>query len=601
MSMFNLGKDDKKKTSKEEKLIEALRSLGVSNEHIDTVFRHQKVSQRPFIEVVRDIGFPESEVVAEAMSIAYNKDYVNPLEVISLVPQDFPEFDKLSVIASKSICPVGYNEETKTFRIAISESKQEVTVNSDFGLALRGYSVEPVFASQETIENTFLKVFSQTKKDVDVLLERVNRGENVETTEVIRKIVRHACFSGVSDIHFNPLEYTGMVKFRVDGDIVEFCALPKEYFERCINTIKRDGQINDEIEDTRESSYNPNDPEMDRYSFRVQLSKTVRGVAAIFRILDSQNNTASIDAIGFDDETKNKLIDLTEKSAGLVLITGPTGSGKTTTLYSLLKLIDPIKTAIHTVENPVEYRFGSWNQHEINRRDDEKDEGYKWQKFFKGLLRNDIDVGLLGEVRDKSTADAALQLSNTGHLVWTTLHTNSAGRAITRLSEMKVNMGAFADVALAIMAQRLVKKLCPHCKEKIEGEDREQTISEILSVLSESYPKMEEKEKDKWNKLIGFNFEESTDKKEELEKHDSLYIAKGCEHCMNTGYKGRKAVYELLPIDKTNRSQIAKGATGDEVMDKIPLTRRMWGVGIEAILSSETTLMELKRRVNKED
>ena len=164
MSMFNLGKDDKKKTSKEEKLIEALRSLGVSDEHIDTVFRHQKVSQRPFIEVVRDIGFPESEVVAEAMSIAYNKDYINPLEVISLVPQDFPEFEKLSVIASKSICPVGYNEETKTFRVAISESKQEVTVNSDFGLSLRGYNVEPVFASQETIENTFLKVFSQTKK-----------------------------------------------------------------------------------------------------------------------------------------------------------------------------------------------------------------------------------------------------------------------------------------------------------------------------------------------------------------------------------------------------------------------------------------------------
>lgn len=611
MSAKIFNNSENSRLSKEQMLINALIELGVNQEHIDTVLRHKKMSRKSFINVIREVGFPESETVAEAMSLAFGKSYIDPISVQELNPADFPEIEKLRSLAGESICAVGYDEETKTIKVAISEESQINEVNNSYATSLVGYHIEAVFASQETIENTYLKVFSNTEKDIMKILKTIERNPEakVDVTSLMTLIVKHACFTGVSDIHFNPLHTTGMVKFRVDGDLKEFCALPRDIFDRAVQTVRTSGNINTEVQDTREGSYEVDDPELERYNFRVQFNKTINGVSAIFRILDSRNNIASINSIGFDEKTKNKLIDLTQKSAGLVLITGPTGSGKTTTLYSLLKLIDPLKTAIHTVENPVEYELGAWNQHEISRKEEAgKTEGDKWQVFFKGLLRNDIDVGLLGEVRDKSTADAALQLSNTGHLVWTTLHTNSAGRAITRLSEMGVNMGAFADVALAVVAQRLVKKLCSHCKVEVDNDIGNTTSKEIYSVLEESSEIMDDIEKARWSEMLGFNvfsdIEEGVKGYEIVEKIKSsidLYTSTGCSHCENTGYKGRKAVYEVLSVNKKNRSLIATGATGDKVMETVPITERMWGVGIEAILKGETTLNELKRRVNKDD
>lgn len=608
---FNIGKSNKNLSSSKDKrqddLINAFRELGVNEQHINVLLEHKKISNQPFIDVIREVGFPESETVAEAMSIAYNKKYINSLEVDGLTPQDFPDFDNLSKFSSRKMVPIKYDKEENKLYIAVSEFNQLNDISRDFqGYNYNNIKKEAVFASQETIENTFLKVFSKTKEEVMAKLEvfRKNSVSNAPA-DFLNSLLKHACYSGVSDIHFIPLNQTAMIKFRIDGDLFEFCALTKEHFERIIQIIKQNGQINENITDTREASYNT--PEemkevSDRYRFRVQLSKTVRGEAAVFRILDSRSNTASIEAIGFDKDTREKLIDLTEKSAGLVLITGPTGSGKTTTLYSLLKRIDPVKMAIHTVENPVEYHFGAWNQHEISRKEEaNKTEGQKWQTFFKGLLRNDIDIGLLGEVRDKSTADAALQLSNTGHLVWTTLHTNSASRAITRLSEMGVNMGALADVALGILAQRLLKKLCIHCKEEMNKEESEKTIKEIHSTLLESVSKMSSEENEEWKKTLDIEILDSNLNIEDIRGKFKLYKEKGCEHCNGSGYKGRQAVYELLEINKKVRKDIANNATGDEVMENIPLTQRMWGRGLSFIINGQTNLSELRRRVNKED
>lgn len=611
MAIFN--KSDDNRLDKEGMLISALLELGVNQEHIDTVLRHKKMSKKPFINVIREVGFPESETVAEAMSLAFSRGYVDPISVQELSRADFPEMETLTYLSDKTICAVGYDKETKTIKVAISEESQISQAKDSFYTALPNYNIEINFASQETIENTYLKIFSNTKAEIDVILKKIeknNEDSTIDVSKFMSLIVKHACFTGVSDIHFNPLHTTGMVKFRIDGDLKEFCALPREIFDRAVKTVKMSGNINGEIQDTKEGSYEIDDPELERYNFRVQFNKTVNGVSAIFRILDSRNNVASINSIGFDEKTRNKLIDLTQKSAGLVLITGPTGSGKTTTLYSLLKLIDPLKTAIHTVENPVEYELGAWNQHEISRKEEVgKTEGDKWQVYFKGLLRNDIDVGLLGEVRDKSTADAALQLSNTGHLVWTTLHTNSAGRAITRLSEMGVNMGAFADVALAIVAQRLVKKLCTYCKVKEKDEIAYKTAEETYLVIEESADLMSDEEKMRWTDIIGYNvfadLEEGSKSKvetiEAIKNSIDLYTVAGCDHCGNGGFKGRKAVYEVLSVNKKNRGLIATGATGDTVMETVPITERMWGVGLEAILKGETTLNELKRRVNKDD
>lgn len=599
----------KAEPTKELKLIRAFRQLGVGENHINTILEHQRVSGIALVDVIRELGFPESEIVAEAMALANNKDYINPLVVDGINREDFPEFNQLINLSSRKMVPLAYDESTNILKIGISEDSQMSQVKTNFH-NFRKSEIETVFASQETIENTFLKVFSKTKEEAEEKLKLMHDREEGNArihSEFLNSTIKHACFSGVSDIHFIPLKSTGMIKFRVDGDLEQFCAMKRSDYDRIMQLILTNGKINDTVQDTKEASYTP--PEemkevADRYRFRVQISRTVRGEAAVFRILDSRNNAASIDAIGFDPETREDLVELTEKSAGLILITGPTGSGKTTTLYSLLKRIDPMRIAIHTVENPVEYQFGAWNQHEIRNTSGDQfvSEGDKWAIFFKGLLRNDIDVALLGEVRDKSTADAALQLSNTGHLVWTTLHTNSASRAITRLVEMKVNMSSYADVGLAILAQRLLKKLCNYCKVPADREESDKTLDEIVETIQDSANKMSEFELEKWIKL----FETDHEGLKNLTKDQAfnkvvIYKEAGCPHCGYSGYKGRKAVYELLKINKKIRKLIVENATGDEIMETIPMTKRMWGVGVVHIMNGETTLLELRRRVNKED
>lgn len=594
---------------KELKLISAFRKLGVGENHINTILEHQRVSGIALVDVIRELGFPESETVAEAMALANNKEYINPMVVDGISREDFPEYNQLTNLSSRRMVPLAYDEKTNILKIGVSEDSQMSQVKTNFH-NFRKSKIETVFASQETIENTFLKVFSKTKEEAEEKLKLMHEREEGNArihSEFLNSTIKHACFSGVSDIHFIPLKSTGMIKFRVDGDLEQFCAMKRSDYDRIMQLILINGKINDTVQDTKEASYTP--PEemkevADRYRFRVQISRTVRGEAAVFRILDSRNNAASIDAIGFDPETREDLIDLTEKSAGLILITGPTGSGKTTTLYSLLKRIDPMRIAIHTVENPVEYQFGAWNQHEIRNTsgDQSVSEGDKWAIFFKGLLRNDIDVALLGEVRDKSTADAALQLSNTGHLVWTTLHTNSASRAITRLVEMKVNMSSYADVGLAILAQRLLKKLCNYCKVPANREEADKSLDEIVETIQDSANKMSEFELGEWMKL----FETDHEGLKNLTKDQAfdkvvIYKEKGCPHCGYSGYKGRKAVYELLKINKKIRKLIVDNATGDEIMETIPMTKRMWGVGVVHIMNGETTLLELRRRVNKED
>lgn len=599
----------KAEPTKELKLIRAFRKLGVGENHINTILEHQRVSGIALVDVIRELGFPESEIVAEAMAVANNKEYINPMVVDGLSREDFPEYNQLINLSSRRMVPLAYDEKTNLLKIGISEDSQMSQVKTNFH-NFRKSEIETVFASQETIENTFLKVFSKTKEEAEEKLKLMHERDEGNArihSEFLNSTIKHACFSGVSDIHFIPLKSTGMIKFRVDGDLEQFCAMKRSDYDRIMQLILTNGKINDTVQDTKEASYTP--PEemkevADRYRFRVQISRTVRGEAAVFRILDSRNNAASIDAIGFDPETREDLVELTEKSAGLILITGPTGSGKTTTLYSLLKRIDPMRIAIHTVENPVEYQFGAWNQHEIRNTsgDQSVSEGDKWAIFFKGLLRNDIDVALLGEVRDKSTADAALQLSNTGHLVWTTLHTNSASRAITRLVEMKVNMSSYADVGLAILAQRLLKKLCNYCKAPASREEADKSLDEIVETIQDSAYKMSEFELGEWMKLFGTDHDGLKNlTKEQVFNKVIIYKEEGCPHCGYSGYKGRKAVYELLKINKKIRKLIVENATGDEIMETIPMTKRMWGVGVVHIINGETTLLELRRRVNKED
>lgn len=625
MNIFDLI-DASKISSDDKKIIQALVDYEVNFNHIITIMNHRRVNNSNIIDIIRELGFPESDIVAKALAKAYNLTYVSPTDVEYLHRDNFIQnknilfFETLVKISSSESVPISYNEEKNELVIAVSDgSIAKSTIDnfkSIFSINLnRNKLVMPKFlvaiASKETVENVYLKVFSKTYEETMNTLENFTMGKSLPTADtMVATLIRHACYSGVSDIHFRPLSNSGLVGMRIDGKVSEFCALKKDDFERIIQTLKRNGRINSVIVDTKEASYDPPEGFKDlseRYAFRVQINNTVRGEAVVIRILDGRSNISSLDSIGFDDDVKERLLALTKQSSGLVVVAGPTGSGKTTTLNAILKKIDPIEKVVQTVENPVEYVFGAWQQHEISRVEDEnRTEGEKWQKYFKGLLRNDIDVALLGEVRDKPTADAALELGNTGHLVFTTIHSNSASSVITRFDQMGIDMGIFGEVGRAVLAQRLVSKLCPYCKTKLEfdSEITQKTLSEIIKTITQSLPMLSDRNKKKWANRLGIPVENlsSIDKNLLFEKI-SLYKERknGCDLCRYTGFKGRVGIYELLDINNKVKNKILKKETGHEITSEIALLDKMWGVGISHILSGETTLDEMASQVAREE
>ena len=608
------------------KILMELEKLGVSKDQINVLINHKTISNKGIIDISRETGFPESELLAQAIALSFDKDYIDPLKASLVNKWSFQRKDEnenkeffqcLIDFSERTRVPYSYDKDINELIILVSDSNQAASaLTACFNIKKfdNKMTIKVNIASQETVENIFLKIFTETEKEALELVKKINEGQG-RIDDVINHIIKHACFSGVSDIHFKPLADSGMINFRKDGNVTEFCAVKKEVFEKIVNKIKTEGKQNSVIQETAEASYEA-PPEMaevsERYTFRVQISNTIRGEGVVFRILDSRNNIASLESIGFDPVVENELKHITRRSSGLLLITGPTGSGKTTTLYSLLKKIDPVKKEIQTVENPVEYHFGSWQQHEIGRKQEpNRTEGDKWKAYFKGLLRNDIDVGLLGEVRDSPTAEAALELANTGHLVFTTLHTNSASRAITRMIQMNIDMGIFFDIGMGIFAQRLVGKLCNHCKELCDKDSHEmdEFSYELFNTLKNSLELFDTNNREDLKFLEMWAKKLKTDVNnlknidiDYIKENIPLYKEKGCSYCSDSGFNGRKIVYELVKIDNKLRAKVDKGfKSSGQLLSDYPLIKKMWGIGLLRIIEGETTLNELRDRVDKEE
>jgi len=271
----------------------------------------------------------------------------------------------------------------------------------------------------------------------------------------------------------------------------------------------------------------------------------------VIRLLDRESTTADFDSLGFDATTAGTLRRLIQQSSGLLLITGPTGSGKTTTLYALLKLIDPEQVSVQSIEHPVEFQHGLWMQYEVRRLADH--EGQEWARWLKGLLRNAPRVILMGEVRDGETARILMEGANTGHLVVTSLHANSAASAVGRLRRLGVDAGDLADALLAVLAQRLVRTLCPACSEADPDAGPDQPR------LRRAAPQ-------------------------------------GCPECRHTGYRGRRLVHELLLSNPRVREAILEGSPSDALRDAGYLAgQTLWHSGGALLATGQTSREELER------
>ncbi|MBU3189138.1 GspE/PulE family protein [Clostridium bowmanii] len=347
--------------------------------------------------------------------------------------------------------------------------------------------------------------------------------ENAPVIRITNSLLKQAVNSGASDIHLEPFKYFAILRMRVDGILNEINQIPSSVYKSLCARIKimanidiatklipQDGKITENIDGTD-------------YDFRVSSLPTMYGEKLVIRVLYKLEKFINLDSLGFSFDKVQILKDILKLSHGMIVVAGPTGSGKSTTLYALLNEINSKSKNIITIEDPIEYNMPRINQVNVNIK-----AGLTFSTGLRSILRQDPDVIMLGEIRDEETAQIAVRASITGHLVLSTLHTNDAVTSISRLIDMGIPSYLVADSLVVVLAQRLIRKLCCHCK--IEHE-----------ITHDEF------------QHLGFK------------TGDKIYSAVGCNKCNKTGYKGRTVVYELLKLDSVHKSIIARSGISDEL------------------------------------
>ncbi|MBF0316206.1 MAG: Flp pilus assembly complex ATPase component TadA [Oligoflexia bacterium] len=334
----------------------------------------------------------------------------------------------------------------------------------------------------------------------------------VSVTNIINRIIERAIANRTSDIHIEPDDDKLRIRERIDGVLHEKEVFPLEFHSSFISRLKVMASLDiAEKRISQDGRFTYTYKGESVVDFRVSTLPTVKGEKLVLRLLDKSNLKLDLKHLGMSEEMMLLVKKMLYRPHGILLVTGPTGSGKTTTVYSMLNCINDLERNIITVEDPVEYRFNVVNQVQVNTK-----VGLTFPVVLRTILRQDPDVMMIGEIRDRETADIAIRAALTGHLVISTLHTNDSLKTIDRLIDIGVEPYLIASALLGVVAQRLVRRLCPHCKQR---DDRDDKLA-LLPMESEKY-----------------------------KQSRTLYKAKGCEQCNQTGYTGRVAIYEMFVPD----------------------------------------------------
>lgn len=383
---------------------------------------------------------------------------------------------------------------------------------------------EGIHATLEDIE--FIDAAVEEEKVED--LKRL--GEDTTVTKLVNHIIFQAVKIGASDIHIEPYERTLRIRYRIDGVLREVMTPPYYMKAGIVSRIKLLSEM--DIAERRKPQDGRINMKVDNrvIDFRVSVIPTVYGEKVVMRILDKSGLQLDLTKLGFEPEDLEKFEKAIRSPYGIILVTGPTGSGKTTTLYSALSTINTPDKQIITVEDPVEYNIEGINQVQVNR-----EVGLDFAEALRAFLRQSPDVILVGEIRDHETAEIAIRAALTGHLVFSTIHTNDAPTTIDRLVDLGIKPYLIASGVILIQAQRLVRKICRNCIEETTYDEK------IIKELGIS---------------------------EELLKDMKFYKGRGCQVCGRTGYKGRIGIFEVMPITPDLRELILKGASSDEIREQ---------------------------------
>ena len=467
-------------------------------------------------------------------------DFDDPENVFSIVPVSFMKKNKL--------IPYSLNVKKKILSVAITDPLN-IQPLDDLKLLFPGHRLNIVISTGEEVQRVINTHFDVLKaestddviedleeSDFEILTSQITETEDImdmvndaPIIRLVNTIIKQAVNDRASDIHIEPYEKDLIVRYRIDGILYQMYTPPKKYQGAVISRIKIMANLN--IAENRL----PQDGRIQLkiggkdIDIRVSIFPTYYGERVVLRLLNKTDMDFDLNSLGFDDYTLDKFNEVIKKTHGIVLVTGPTGSGKSTTLYSVLTTLNTNDVNILTVEDPIEYQLRGIGQMQVKPKID-----LTFASGLRSILRQDPDIIMIGEIRDLETAEIAVQSALTGHRVFSTLHTNDAASGITRLIDMGVEPFLITSSVNAFLAQRLVRMLCPHCKQAFKPSQK------MLSELNLKPSSL---------------------------KGGKLFKATGCPKCINTGYLGRLGLYELLPISQEIRKQIMTHADALSIKD----------------------------------
>jgi len=495
----------------------------ITDEHIKFALKEQKATGELLGEVLVRLGIVTDREIAQSLSKQFNLPFMD----IKEIKPDISAMKLINLNFCRQQKVFAFEKKDNALSVAIANPDDERLPD----LISRMTNLKPSFyiASQtdiqEAIETNYYLLEHPIEQDIERIINtiRANPNTDINMEDFTRSIFILALNMRSSDIHITPTDKSLHVHFRIDGVLQLVYSMPSSITNRFISNIKvRAGM---DISEQRK----PQDGRISFeflgkiYDMRVSTVRTIYGENVVIRILGASSSLYSMPNLGFDSKDLAKLEVAFSKPYGIILISGPTGSGKTTTLYAALRRINALEKNIMTVEDPIEYKYPMARQTQVNEL-----AGYDFSSAIVSFMRQDPDVMLIGEIRDSKTAQMAIRASMTGHLVLSTIHANDCIGIIPRLKDLGADSFLIASSLVAIVAQRLVRKLCPFCKEEVE------TLRDDMEFLS-------------------------------IDKPVKIYKKKGCPKCNFTGYTGRTVVSQILTINDTIRNLIAQ----DEPLYKI--------------------------------
>jgi len=547
---------------------------GVINEtQLQTALKRQR-------ELGGRIGthFIELGYVNEKTLVNYlSKQYEVPGVALSEFPLDKDVLDMIPPEFAQKFNVIPLKREGKYLTVAMINPKDVFAIDA---IRFRtGLDIKPVVACEKSIKK-ILEEHYKTKALEDEVMEEMGLEDAIEVMEeeeeerfsdlvaqvdsgpvvkYVNYLLRNAVKERASDVHIEPYEKEVRVRFRIDGLLHEHKPPPLKLFRAVVSRLKVMAKL--KVQEKRLPQDGRFEARIDgrRVDFRISTVPTLYGEKVALRILDRSQASFDLRDLGFEEESLNHFLKALKNPFGIILVTGPTGSGKTTTLYAALNEINDPGINITTAEDPVEYSLMGINQLQVN-----ESIGLTFASALRAYLRQDPDVIMVGEIRDKTTTEIAIRAALTGHLVLSTVHTNSAAATITRLINMGVEPFLIASTIIVVVSQRLVRKICTSCKTPLKISDDD---------------------------LVKYGFDPQVFKGKEI------FHGIGCDKCKNTGYSGRIGLFEVLPVTKRIRNMILDRATDDEIeaaaVEEGMITLRE--AGIRKILRGETDIFEVAK------